>query len=69
MLEHYLGPGRRLPLRGGHRLMVLRLRAEGRYVQIHDPDAFRIALLGPGGDVDPERDVFTIEQRPLIGEP
>ena len=71
MLEHYLGlEATAARYFGGHRPIggAYGLRAEGRYVQIHDPEAFRIALLGPGAEIDPERDVFTIEHRPLAAE-
>jgi hypothetical protein len=68
MLEHYLGAAAGTARYfGGHRPAAgaYQLRAEGRYVQIHDPDGFRIALLRPAGAVDPARDVITIENRPL----
>ena len=71
MLEHYLGlEATAARYFGGHRPIggAYGLRADGRYVQIHDPEAFRIALLRPGAEIDPERDVFTIEHRPLAAE-
>ena len=70
MLEHYLGleasPARYF---GGHRpIGRFRLRAGGRYVQIHDPESFRIALLPPGAEIDPRKDVFTIEHGRMAAE-
>ncbi len=48
---------------GGHRPIQgnYNLRADGRYIQIHNPDRFQIALIEPGRDIDPERDIFEIE--------
>ncbi len=48
---------------GGHRPAIgaYRLRAEGRYVQIHDPDRFVVALLRPSGGIEPARDVREID--------
>ena len=71
MLEHYLGlEASAARYFGGHRPIggAYGLRADGRYVQIHDPEAFRIAFLRPGVEIDPERDVFTIGNRPLAAE-
>jgi len=47
---------------GGHRPVDGRyaLRARGRYVQFHDPAAWRVAYLLPGRDPDPERDILDI---------
>jgi hypothetical protein len=48
---------------GGHRPVQnsYRLRAEGRYVQIHDPERFVIACLPAEGDLDLDRDILEIE--------
>lgn len=47
----------------GHRPVSghFRLRAEGRLVQIHDPEAFMIAHLPAADEIDPKRHVLTIE--------
>ena len=48
---------------GGHRPVNERFaqRAEGRYVQIHNPDRFIVALLHPAQPIELERDVQEIE--------
>lgn len=50
---------------GGHRPAIgaYRLRADGRYVQIHDPDRFVIAHLPASGRIDLSRDVLEIDDR------
>jgi hypothetical protein len=69
MLAHYLGQeaaegdyyfGGHRPVRGSYRL-----RASGRYVQIHDPDRFVAACLPEEGGIDLERDVRELENQPL----
>jgi hypothetical protein len=62
MLEHYLGQADCGYYFGGHRPIAggYQLRAEGRYVQIHDPERWVIALLPAGGAIDPERDILDI---------
>jgi hypothetical protein len=61
MLAHYLGDGAadgafhfggHRPVRGGYNL-----RSEDRYVQIHDPDRFVVAVLQAGGPIDLDRDI------------
>lgn len=63
-LAHYLGPERsRQALHfGGHRPVSgsYGLRASGRYVQIHNPSRYIMALLPPGRPADPERDVVDL---------
>lgn len=58
---------------GGHRPVEGRyaLRAGGRYVQFHDPDARRVVLLLPGRDPDPESCVFDLgrPRQPDSGSP
>ncbi len=46
----------------GHRPVAGRyaLRAGGRFVQFHNPQARRVAFLMPGRDPDPERDILDI---------
>lgn len=48
---------------GGHRPVTgtYRVRAEGRYVQIHDPGRFIIAYLPADRELDLDRDVHEIE--------
>jgi hypothetical protein len=63
MLKHYLGAGytENTFIFGGHRPVsgLYNLRAEARYVQIHNPDKYIIAWL-KGGEIDLERDVIEI---------
>jgi len=46
----------------GHRPVGGRyaLRAGGRFVQFHDPSAFRVVFLLPGRAPDPDRDIYDI---------
>ena len=46
----------------GHRPVADRytLRANGRFVQFHDPTATRVAFLEPGRTPDPDRDILDI---------
>ncbi len=64
MLEHYLGEqaAGEAFFFGGHRPVRerYRLRAEGRYVQIHDPERWIVALLPAGGPIDLERDIVEL---------
>lgn len=65
MLEEYLGPDADGALYfGGHRPVgeLYRLRAGGRYVQIHNPDLYIAAILSAGMNPDPERDVVVIPE-------
>lgn len=50
---------------GGHRAVAGRyaLRAEGRYVQLHNPGAYIIAVLEPGEKIDLERHVVELPDR------
>jgi hypothetical protein len=66
MLEHYLGEegaqggyyfGGHRPVQGSYRL-----RADGRYVQIHDPERFVVALLPASGGIALERDIRTLPE-------
>jgi hypothetical protein len=65
MLDHYLGDGmsERGFYFGGHRPVSgsYRLRAEGRFVQIHDPDRGVIVHIPASGDIDLDRDFREIE--------
>jgi len=69
MLLHYLGEERAAGAYyfGGHRPVRGRfaLRAEGRYVQIHNPEGFIAALLPAQGEIDLERDIREIEYAEL----
>jgi len=61
MLEHYLGDAEGSFYFGGHRpVRGYNLRAEGRYVQIHDPERWVLAVLPADGAIDPERDILDI---------
>ncbi len=48
---------------GGHRAVtgLYNLRADGKYVQIHNPNKFIIALIKPDKDIDLEEDIVEIE--------
>ena len=61
MLEHYLGTRDAFHF-GGHRPVrgAYALRAEGRYVQLHNPDAQVIAVLSPERSIDLSRDVIIL---------
>jgi len=65
MIEYYLDPeewekgyyfGGHRPVRGKYNL-----RAEGKYVQIHNPDRFTLVLINETGNIDLERDLLEIE--------
>jgi len=64
MLSHYLGPGRteKAYYFGGHRSVEgkYNLRAEGRYVQIHNPERFTIAVIRKDGDIDLDSDIVEL---------
>ncbi|HET6486549.1 MAG TPA: calcineurin, partial [Spirochaetia bacterium] len=70
MLDHYLGEeeARGGLYFGGHRPVSdgYLLRADGRYVQIHDPQRFVVAHLPATGPIDLERDVREIDSRWLL---
>jgi hypothetical protein len=75
MLEHYLGAeaaatafhlGGHRPVRGSYNL-----RSDGRYVQIHDPDRYVVAVLPVGRAIDLDRDIRELDReayRELIDE-
>jgi hypothetical protein len=75
MLEHYLGAeaaatafhlGGHRPVRGSYNL-----RSDGRYVQIHDPDRYVVAVLPAGRGIDLDRDIRELDReayRELIDE-
>jgi len=65
MLEHYLGAeaaatafhfGGHRPVRGGYNL-----RSDGRYVQIHDPDRYVVAVLPAEQPIDLDRDIRELD--------
>ena len=67
MLEEYLGPDADGALYfGGHRPVggLYHLRADGRYVQVHNPEMYVAAVLAAGRNPDPERDVIVVPQIP-----
>ncbi len=66
MLEHYLGRAEDAYYFGGHRpVRGFNLRADGRYVQIHDPERWVLGLLPADGRIDPGRDILDIGE---VGE-
>ena len=52
---------------GGHRPVkdLYNLRADGKYVQIHNPDKFIIAYIKTDKPIEPEKDIFEIEKYKL----
>ena len=48
---------------GGHRPVsgLYSTRAEGRYVQFHNPDKFVVVALDPEREIDLKRDIFELE--------
>jgi hypothetical protein len=64
MLSHYLGTTEALYF-GGHRPVrgAYALRADGRYVQLHNPDAQIIAVLPPQGPIDLTRDIVILNAK------
>ncbi|UCG00208.1 MAG: metallophosphoesterase [Spirochaetaceae bacterium] len=75
MLEHYLGPEAAMAAYhfGGHRPVhgSYNLRSDERYVQIHDPDRYVVAVLPAGGQIDLDRDIRELDReafRELIDE-
>ena len=69
MLDHYLGADAAESgvILGGHRPVPgpFGLRAEGRYVQIHNPERFNIAVVGDNG-FDPKKDIVEV---PRVSSP
>ncbi|MCP4133981.1 MAG: hypothetical protein GY754_23625 [bacterium] len=61
MLKYYLG-GNKNYYFGGHRSIstLYNLRANGKFVQIHNPSKFVVALIGKDQDIDLERDLFEL---------
>ncbi|WP_020611283.1 metallophosphoesterase family protein [Sediminispirochaeta bajacaliforniensis] len=51
---------------GGHRTIEGRysLRASGRFIQLHNPSSFRVALADSGRPFDPERDIVDVSGDP-----
>ncbi|MFP4302919.1 MAG: metallophosphoesterase [Spirochaetaceae bacterium] len=66
MLHTFLGPqiGMNAYYFGGHRPIESRysLRAQGAYVQLHNPERFIAAILPASGEIDLERDVEELPQ-------
>ena len=64
MLSHYLGTSEALHF-GGHRPVrgAYAVRAGGRYVQLHNPDAQIIAVIAPDRPIDPARDVIILNAK------
>ncbi len=64
MIEEYCTDPQRAHYFGGHRPVEGRysLRAEDRYVQLHNPGTFSIALLEPDRPPEPERDIIEIPE-------
>jgi hypothetical protein len=65
MLDYYLqmGEEEQCYYFGGHRpvMGLYNLRAEGKYVQIHNPSKFGIVLIKPEGSINLDEDIFEIE--------
>jgi len=64
MLEHYLGSGEQTSGYhfGGHRPIqgIYNLRADGRYVQLHNPDKYVAAMLPSDRPIDLSRDIVEL---------
>lgn len=62
MLEHHLGTAEGVAYFGGHRPVPERflLRADKKYVQIHNPDKGNIVVMMPDRPFDPELDIRDI---------
>jgi len=64
MLEHYLDKENmdKAFYFGGHRIIreLYKLRADNKFVQIHNPSKFIIAFIKIDGDIDLDRDVIDI---------
>jgi hypothetical protein len=63
MLAHYLGEQKGSYYFGGHRPVsgLYFTRAEGKYVQFHNPNSFNVVTLDPDADIDLARDVVELE--------
>jgi hypothetical protein len=48
---------------GGHRAILGKFskRADGKYIQIHNPNKFIVGLIQPEGDIDLERDIIELK--------
>lgn len=48
---------------GGHRAVLGKFskRADGKYIQIHNPNKFIIAVIQPEGDIDLEKDIMELK--------
>ncbi|HKL85305.1 MAG TPA: hypothetical protein VJ861_03120, partial [Treponemataceae bacterium] len=62
LLQHFLPKVQNPVYFGGHRPVTghYHLRAEGKYIQIHNPDAQSVALVPCDRNFDPETDFITI---------
>ena len=62
MLQYYLGDIKNSYYFGGHRTIpaLYNLRAEGKFVQINNPNQFTAALICSGSDFNMEKDIFYI---------
>jgi hypothetical protein len=60
MLEHYLGCTQSCYYFAGHRPVDGRYRQGGRFVQIHDPARWALAVIPATGEIDLERDILDI---------
>lgn len=67
MLSHYLDSKISVDAYyfGGHRIIkeLYKLRADGKYVQIHNPRKFIIARIKNSGKINPAGDVFELDNR------
>jgi len=64
MITHYIDPQfqKKTVYFGGHRPVsgTYNIRAEGRYIQIHNPRKYTIAIINPGEEIDPQRAVKSL---------
>ncbi len=65
MLAQFLGPdaARNGYYFGGHRIVddLFNLRADGRFVQIHNPKKYIIAYMDPSAGFEPDRDIIELD--------
>jgi len=67
MLAYYLNDSELAGSRyfAGHRTIkgMYKLRAHGKFVQIHNPDKFIVANINPGKEIDLDKDIMVLKDR------
>ena len=64
MLESFFGSSEKAYYFGGHRINYDRYssRADGKFIQINNPEKFAVAYINNGRDFNPGKDVFYLDQ-------